>query len=235
MTLSSIIVGLAIVHSSMAAISFSIAPFNTTAGVGQTATLACIVAGKTSESVKWKKTDNTPLTVDTTVVASSRYQVVGAYNLTISTVTTSDEGGYICDAGTLSKTAYLSVVDLPTNVSLYWSNPPVPGLLANLTCKATHASPAPNFAWYKDDRLYTVTPVYYTTGTTGYVDAYSVLPVRLTTTDQSSRFRCQLEYTGLSRAMEADLVVVLSSEGHIQTRNIFVIVFGVYFSFLLWQ
>ncbi|XP_046357070.1 cell adhesion molecule 2-like [Haliotis rufescens] len=232
--LSGIIVGLAIVHSSMAAISFTIAPYNTTAGIGQTATLACIVAGKTSESVKWKKSDNTPLTVDTTVVGSSRYQVVGAYNLTISGVTTADEGGYVCDAGTLTKTAYLSVVDLPTNVSLYWSSPPIPGLLANLTCKAAHANPAPNFAWYKDDLLYGATPVYYTSGTSGYVDAYSVLPVRLTNDDQSSRFRCQLEYTGLSRAMEADLVVVLSSGGPVQTRNILVIVFGAFLSVLLW-
>ena len=44
------------------------------------------------------------------------------------------------------------LVDLPSNVTIQWSDDPKSGLRVNLTCTATHGMPPPHIRWLVNSR-----------------------------------------------------------------------------------
>ncbi|ESO87519.1 hypothetical protein LOTGIDRAFT_166400 [Lottia gigantea] len=196
-------------------------PTNTSAAVGTDAFLTCLVSNKGTDKVKWRKEGDTEtLTADSVSVKSNRYKVTGTnnnYNLTITSVTVQDEGQYICEAGdtgsgpTVSRKASLSVVALPTNLSVYWSTPPVEGRTANLTCRATYGRPPPTLTWFKDELPYNpLTPTTSNVNSQGYGDAYSTLYIPINSQTEGRRFRCQTDYPGWTRAKEYTITTHLT-------------------------
>ncbi|XP_052271576.1 uncharacterized protein LOC127872287 [Dreissena polymorpha] len=136
------------------ALTVTQAPADTAVLIGRNATIACIVTNKaSSESVQWKFRSNgsstfNPVTFDSNILGSAtKYAIQTVYNLTIITAATSDEGVYRCTAGTTDYDAKLTVVDLPSSVSLTMNGAANAGTTVNLTCTANNGRPTPNLRW----------------------------------------------------------------------------------------
>nr|KAG5695998.1 hypothetical protein BaRGS_023377 [Batillaria attramentaria] len=189
------------------------APFNTSAQIGQNATIACLVSNKgSSETVKWYlEGQSSALTTDS-LFLNDHYQPSGQYNLTIVSVTLNDQAQYTCEAGSNSLSASLTVVDLPSNLSVYWSTSPVAGTTANITCYASRGHPPPTLSWFKNNNELDSSNAAYTgnTDSSGYGVAYSTLPVSLSSGDQGAEFRCEASYPDWNAALSHTLVTQLS-------------------------
>ncbi|XP_060082489.1 junctional adhesion molecule C-like [Ylistrum balloti] len=210
-------------------VNFDIAPYNTSVEIGSTATMACIVSNLGSDSVTWKKvsgSSTTTISLGTQILASStKYSIVGTYNLTISNVASDDIALYQCTVGSTTQEAYLLSVVLPTNVSVYWESSPSAGSTVNLTCKATYGNPPPYLRWYKNDVDFTQDAYYYTENTlsSGYGDAKSSVAIDLVSTDQDKLFRCEVHFEGWYRAMEYTLQTQLSGSSALKSQGILAI------------
>jgi len=103
-------------------------------------------------------------------------------------------------------------VVLPTNVSVYWASSPVASSTANLTCYASRSHPPPTLAFFKNNVALDTSNAVVTSSEdeSGYGEAYSTLPVYLTSNDEGAVFRCEADYPDFSNAVNANLTTALS-------------------------
>ncbi|XP_048759634.1 V-set and immunoglobulin domain-containing protein 1-like [Ostrea edulis] len=217
-------------------VTFVIEPFNTSAAIGSTGTLACIATNLGSDSVSWKKKQSSgngydSLTFGTNIVTSiqNKYTISGTANLTISNVASTDEGLYQCAIGSVTREISFTPVILPNNVSVYWENSPQSGNVVNITCRATYGNPPPYLKWFKGPTQMELTQnaYYYTTNvrSSGYGDAVSSMALSLTGSDQNQEIRCEAAYDGYERAMEYTLNIQLSGSSSLKAQGLLAALF----------
>nr|XP_022319613.1 peroxidasin-like [Crassostrea virginica] len=217
-------------------VTFVIEPFNTSAAIGSTGTLACIATNLGSDKVSWKKKQSSgtgydSLTFDTNILSSTanKYAVSGTANLTIYNVASSDEGLYQCAIGSTIREISFTPVVLPNNVSVYWENSPYAGRVVNITCRATYGNPPPYLKWFKgvNQMELTQNAYYYTTNvrSSGYGDAVSTMAMVLTGLDQNQEIRCEAAYDGYDRAMEYTLNIQLNGGASLKAQGILAALF----------
>ncbi|XP_062578513.1 peroxidasin-like [Saccostrea cucullata] len=216
--------------------TFVIEPYNTSAPIGGTGTLACIATNLGSDSVSWKRKQSSgsgydSLTFGTNIVTSiqNKYAVSGTANLTIQNVAASDEGLYQCAIGSTVREISFTPVILPTNVSVYWENSPYAGNRVNITCLATYGNPPPYLKWFKgvNQMELTQNAYYYTNNvrSSGYGDAVSTMALILNSNDQNQEIRCEAAYDGYERAMEYTLNIQLSGGPSLKAQGLLAALF----------
>ncbi|KAL8590228.1 hypothetical protein ACOMHN_010423 [Nucella lapillus] len=196
------------------------APTNTSAALGQNANLTCTVtqSGQNSDSVKWFKGGNSnALTLNGLPVSNDgHYLVSGTYDLVIVNLALQDQAQYTCNVGGTDYHAFLTVVDLPVNLSVYWTEGPQVGPVSNLTCMATRAHPPSVLSWSRNGVPLQDSRIVYTANAdqnTGYGEAVSVLPLSLRSQDEGAVFRCEASYNDWREAMTANLTLSFSDFG----------------------